>query len=174
MAELIYLGMGSNVGDRMDWLRRALVQLGAAGLRVLRVSSVYETEPVGRREQPWFLNCVVEAVAEEPLDPQELLRRLHAIEHEAGRRRTKENEQGPRTLDLDIVLWGERQISLAGLQVPHARFRQRRFVLAPLAELNPELRDPATGKSISALLQRAPRERVRRFKEGLVGGAGGG
>ncbi len=126
-------------------LRAAVERLNAPDLRLLRVSSVYETEPVGFREQPWFLNQVAEF--ESDLAPRELLNRAKAVEKELGRVPTFVN--GPRNIDIDLLLCGDAVVQSEDLVVPHPRYRERRFVLDPLLELNPDLRDPVTGLRIA-------------------------
>ena len=153
----VYLGMGSNVGDRERNLAAALAQLAAPALRVLRVSSTYETEPVDYTDQRWFLNLVVEAETE--LFPMQLLARIVKIERALGRVRTV--PKGPRTLDIDILLYGRAVIRSAELEIPHPRMGERRFVLAPLAELAPGLRHPLTHKTIREMLEAAPVQAVR-------------
>ncbi|MES1261838.1 MAG: 2-amino-4-hydroxy-6-hydroxymethyldihydropteridine diphosphokinase [Acidobacteriota bacterium] len=145
----MYLGLGSNMGDREAHLRSALRQLEAPNLRLQRVSGLYETEPVGLRNQAWFLNLVAEFETE--LMPKQLLHRAQRVERELGRQRTIPN--GPRTVDVDVLLYGNAVIRCDELVVPHPRYHERRFVLAPLAELNPALRDPVTGRSVAELLQ---------------------
>jgi len=156
----VYLSLGSNVGDREAALARALERLAAAGLRLLRISSVYETEPVDRPDQPWFLNLVVEAETE--LFPRMLLMRVQRIEYELGRRRAA--PKGPRTIDIDILLYGDAVIRMPDLTVPHPRMSERRFVLEPLAELVPELRHPRDGRPIRELLETTRTQRVRRVE----------
>jgi len=153
----VYLGLGSNVGDREENLAKALAQLTAPDLRIARVSSKYETEPVGFAEQRWFLNLVAEA--ETDLFPMQLLSRTLKIERSLGRVRTVKN--GPRTIDIDILLYGKTVIRTATLEVPHPRMAERRFVLAPLAELAPDLRHPLTHKSIREMLDAAPPAAIR-------------
>jgi 2-amino-4-hydroxy-6-hydroxymethyldihydropteridine diphosphokinase len=127
---------------------------------VRRVSSVYETEPVGVRNQPWFLNVVVEGETE--LFPVQLLERMQAIEIRLGRRRPA--EQGPRTMDIDILLYGDFRIERRDLTVPHPRLSERRFVLEPLVELAPELRHPVSRVTMRELLAATPdRSAVRRL-----------
>jgi 2-amino-4-hydroxy-6-hydroxymethyldihydropteridine diphosphokinase len=156
--KLIYLSLGSNVGDRERHLREAVAQLAAPDLRVLRTSPVYETEPVDYINQGWFLNLVVEAETE--LMPLQLLNRTQKIERGLGRVRTI--AKGPRTIDIDILLYGRAVIRGARLEVPHPRMAERRFVLAPLADLAPDLRHPATHASVREMLERAPRQEARR------------
>lgn len=145
---IVYLGLGSNIGDREAMLRSALEDLDKPDLRLLRVSSIYETEPMGLRDQRWFLNLAAEFDCE--LFPRQLLQRTQRTERHYGRLRTLPN--GPRTLDIDILLYGNSVVKTDGLEIPHPRYRERRFVLAPLAELNPGLRDPVSGKTVGAML----------------------
>ncbi|HWE52966.1 MAG TPA: 2-amino-4-hydroxy-6-hydroxymethyldihydropteridine diphosphokinase [Bryobacteraceae bacterium] len=156
---IVYLGLGSNVGDREAMLRSALDDLDRPELQLLRASGIYETEPIGLREQRWFLNLVAEFDCE--LFPRQLLQRTQRTERAYGRLRTLPN--GPRTLDIDILLYGNSIVKTEALEIPHPRFRERRFVLAPLAELNPELRDPATGKPVTTLLAGLQGQSVRRI-----------
>jgi 2-amino-4-hydroxy-6-hydroxymethyldihydropteridine diphosphokinase len=154
-----YLALGSNIGDREQNLKDALAKLAAPDLRVARLSSVYETEPVGFTAQRWFLNLVVEI--ETDLFPLQLLSRIAKIEQALGRVRTVKN--GPRTLDIDILLYGRAVVRGARLEIPHPRMAERRFVLAPLAELAPELRHPVTHQSIRAMLDAAPAVGARKL-----------
>jgi 2-amino-4-hydroxy-6-hydroxymethyldihydropteridine diphosphokinase len=147
-SRLVYIALGSNVGDRAAMLARAVEEMNRAGLRVLRQSSLYETEPVGGPPQPWFLNAVVEAETELP--PQRVLQTLQQIEQTMGRQRSI--ACGPRTLDLDILLDGNSVIRSGELEIPHPRLAQRRFVLAPLAELAPALVHPLLRKTVAELL----------------------
>ncbi len=121
------------MGDRMEHLRRALAELEAGGVHIRRVSKIYETEPYGYRNQSWFLNLVAEA--DTGLFPMQLLARIHQIERTLKRRRTILN--GPRTIDIDIVFYGKAAIKTASLDIPHPRYRERAFVLAPLSDLIP-------------------------------------
>jgi 2-amino-4-hydroxy-6-hydroxymethyldihydropteridine diphosphokinase len=148
----IYLGLGSNVGDREGNLRAAIERLP-----VLRVSPVYETEPVDYTDQRWFLNVVVEAETE--LSPRELLNATSRIEQELGRVRTV--AKGPRTIDIDILLFGDAVIDEPDLQIPHPRMAERRFVLAPLADLATDLRHPVTRRTVREMLAAAPAETIR-------------
>lgn len=154
----VYLSLGSNLGDRERLLERALEKLAASGVRVLRVSSVYETEPVDRRSQPWFLNMVVEA--ETALLPRVLLMRIRRIELELGRRRL--GTKGPRPIDIDVLLYGDAVIRTPELTVPHPRMGERRFVLEPLAELVPQLRHPLNGRTVWQMLEAIRGQIVRR------------
>jgi len=145
----IYLSLGSNVGDRLANLRAAIAALPGAGVSVRKISSIYETEPVDLIEQPWFLNCVVEA--ETNLQPLALLHALRAIEYSMGSKKLV--AKGPRIIDLDILLYAEQVIDTPELQIPHPRLSQRRFVLVPLAEIAPTLNDPVSGATVQILLQ---------------------
>lgn len=132
----VYLGLGSNLGDRAAYLRQAVDALGRLpGTRVLRLSSLYETRPWGLAEQPHYYNLVVEL--ETSLAADELLRQALAIEAALGRVRTV--RFGPRTIDIDVLLYGDQTFDTPELTVPHPRMLQRAFVLVPLAELAPDL-----------------------------------
>lgn len=143
-----YLSLGSNIGDRAANLRNAIAALPAAGVRVTRVSSICETQPVDFLDQPWFLNCVVEGETSVPA--LTLLHGLREIETKMGSR--KEFPKGPRLIDLDILLYGAESIDTPELQVPHPRMSQRRFVLVPLAEIAPNLHHPQWQATVSELL----------------------
>jgi 2-amino-4-hydroxy-6-hydroxymethyldihydropteridine diphosphokinase len=145
---IVYLSLGSNLDDRLANLRAAIDALPQVGVRVRQESSIYETEPVDFLEQPWFLNCVVEGETE--IEPHALLQSLRAIESQLGSQR--EFAKGPRKLDLDILLYGDESIVTPDLQVPHPRMLQRRFVLAPLAEIAPHMQHPSWPATASTLL----------------------
>jgi len=157
--KIAYLGLGSNLGNRRGNLESAVQRLDSPELRVLRLSSIYETEPRDLADQPWFLNQVIEV--ETTLFPRQLLRRVQKMELDLGRRRSV--PKGPRLIDLDILLYASAKISTPGLEVPHPRMAERRFVLEPLAELAPELRHPLTGQTIKEMLTRVSRQTVRRI-----------
>ena len=159
-AKTVYLGLGSNVGAREQMLQTAIERLQSAALRILRVSSVYETEPQGRRNQRWFLNLVLEA--ETDFFPRQLLGRIAKIEQEMGRRRMLAN--GPRTIDIDILFYGGFVVNTPELRIPHPRFAERRFVLAPMVELAPELRDPVSRRTMRELLPGTAGQAVRRVE----------
>lgn len=145
----VLLGMGSNVGRPLDNLREAVFRLHEICL-VSRVSSVYRTEPVGNVEQDWFLNCAV--VIETSLDPFELLDRMLRIEAAMGRERTIRN--GPRIIDIDILLAGDRRIDDDSLTVPHPRMHERGFALRPSAEVAAQMRHPLLEATVEDLLER--------------------
>jgi 2-amino-4-hydroxy-6-hydroxymethyldihydropteridine diphosphokinase len=146
----VYFALGSNVGDREKNLRTAIAALAGAGVRVTKISSFYETEPVDLREQPWFLNCVVEGETE--VSALELLRALRAIETQMGSKKLV--AKGPRLIDLDILLFGDETIDTPELQVPHPRMHLRKFVLVPLAEVAPNLKHPSWSGTAADLLAR--------------------
>ena len=155
--KVVYLGLGSNLGDRTAALQTALQKLDSPALRLLKVSSVYETEPMGFRDQGWFLNLCAEF--ETTLFPRQLLQRTQRTEREMGRRRTVRN--GPRIIDIDVLLYGHAVVETSDQRIPHPRYTERRFVLAPLAELKPGLRDPVTGRTVSEMLGALEGQSVR-------------
>jgi len=138
-------------------LQTAIDSLNSRELRIRRLSSVYETEPRERRNQRWFLNLVAEAETE--LFPRQLLKRVARIEQDMGRRRMLAN--GPRNIDIDILFFGGFAVDTPELKIPHPRFAERRFVLEPLAELAPELRDPVSRRTIRELLAATAGQSVR-------------
>ncbi|HKO03422.1 MAG TPA: 2-amino-4-hydroxy-6-hydroxymethyldihydropteridine diphosphokinase [Candidatus Acidoferrales bacterium] len=174
MKKTVYLGLGSNRGDRAANLERAIVGLAAAGVQVVRRSSLYATEPVGFGPQQWFLNCVVEASTE--LMPRQLLRAAQQVERSLGRRRSVRN--GPRTLDIDILLYGATTVNMPDLEIPHPRIAERRFVLVPLREIAPGVRHPTLKRTIAELLaETSDCSEVRRWRasggeEGRAAGDG--
>jgi 2-amino-4-hydroxy-6-hydroxymethyldihydropteridine diphosphokinase len=144
----IYLSFGSNLGDRVAHIKKALERLAAAGIRICRVSSYYKTEPVDFRLQNWFVNCVAEV--ESDLMPLRLLKVCKAVERELGRRPGV--LKGPRTIDIDILLYENAVVRSRDLVIPHERMTERRFVLVPLMELAPNLRHPVSWISLPELL----------------------
>jgi 2-amino-4-hydroxy-6-hydroxymethyldihydropteridine diphosphokinase len=148
---IAYLSLGSNRGDRAAHLHAAMAELAAAGLRVLEVSPLLETRPLAAPGRRRFLNCAV--AVETDLPPRLLLRRLRRIERRHGRRgRPRANL--PRTLDIDLIFYGGVRILTAELQLPHPRFVQRPFVLAPLAAIAPRLRPPRRDRTVAQLARR--------------------
>lgn len=143
----VAIALGSNLGDRERHLREAGERLAAVVFN-LRFSTFHETDPVGAGPQPKFLNAA--AIGETALEPRDLLAEMQAIELALGRERPYAG--APRTLDLDLILYNARVLDEPGLVVPHPRFRERRFVLAPLAEIAPDWIDPVTGAEVRDLL----------------------
>ena len=155
----VYLGLGSNLGKREAMLQRAVGALDSPRLRIRRLSPVYETEPMYVTAQGWFLNLVAEA--ETDLFPLQLLHWTGKVERQLGRRRL--TPRGPRTIDIDILLFGNFVVRTPQLEIPHPHFRERRFVLEPLAALAPALRDPVTRKTVRELLAELPDQVVRKI-----------
>lgn len=154
----VYLSIGSNLGDREAHLREAVTALSANDVRVVRESSIYETEPRDVRDQPWFLNQMIEA--ETDLFPRQLLNRTQKIERAMGRQPGA--AKGPRVIDIDIVLFGNAIVKAPELEIPHPRMGERRFVLEPLAELSPDLRHPESRKTVRQMLEAAMDQVVRK------------
>ena len=147
MTVFAYIGLGSNLGDR-----RAMIDGALERLRPRRVSTIVETEPWGVADQPRFLNAVAEI--ETDLEPAELLDRLLDVERGLGR--VRREKWGPRTIDLDLLLYGDRQVASDTLSVPHPRLHERKFVLEGLAELCPDRTVPGLGRTVLQLLENAP------------------
>lgn len=157
------LSLGANLGDRAEQIERALELLPEAGVRILRRTRLYETEPVGTRSQRWFLNCLIEVETE--LMPLALLRALKRIERQFGRGGGGGAEPGARRIDIDIVLYGNRVVEMPELTIPHPRLAERRFVLEPLRELAPDWRHPKTQKTAAEMLaELSAAARVRRWQ----------
>ena len=144
----VFLSLGSNLGDRVGNIQKALDKLVEAGMEVRRVSSFYRTEPVEFRQQPWFVNCVAEVGTD--LLPMQLLKALQKVELSLGRRRIV--SKGPRTIDIDILLYENVVVQSAALNIPHESMADRRFVLVPLCELAAGLRHPVTDRTIAEML----------------------
>ena len=155
----VFLSLGSNLGDRLAFLAEAVSRLGQY-LRELRVSSVYETAPLYFTSQPRFLNIVV--AGRTRLPPRRLLSSALTIEEALGRDRAASGPKGPRPIDIDLLLYADLLIAEPDLRVPHPGMRERRFVLEPLLELEPLLRDPADGLPLAESLARLPGQGVDR------------
>jgi len=153
-----YLSLGSNIGDRRKYLQTAVARLQEAGVPITRVSSVYETEPVENADQAWFLNIVAETVTSvEPLDLLTICRQVESV-----LRRERRVDKGPRTLDIDILTCGTQVSDSPNLTLPHPRMCERRFVLEPLAELEPNLVIPGSANTVSEALAALSGQQVRR------------
>jgi 2-amino-4-hydroxy-6-hydroxymethyldihydropteridine diphosphokinase len=148
----VYLALGSNIGNRVENLRKALALLAEARIKIEKASAIYETEPVDYLDQDWFLNAVCEA--ETNLDPFALLKTMRVIESTMGSK--KVFAKGPRLIDLDILLFGDQTIDTLELQVPHPRMLNRTFVMAPLAEIAPNLRHPSWNATAAEILAKRP------------------
>ena len=156
-----YLGLGSNLGEREEFLRRAIERLTRlAALRLTGISSVYETEPVGRLDQPAFLNLVIRVQTE--LDPHDLLTLCQDVEAILGR--VRRERWGPRVIDIDILLYGQESVAEPDLVIPHPEMGMRAFVLVPLVELEPEVRGPG-GESVTLALARLDASGVRCYPQ---------
>lgn len=154
----VYIGLGSNLGDRAAQLDDALARMEAQHIKILRASSRYETAPQDVTSQPWFLNMVVEA--ETRFFPRQLLNILLRIERDMGR--VRRLAKGPRIIDLDLLLYGSAIVNAPELTVPHPSLPERRFVLEPLAELAPALRHPILRRTVRELLGGVSAQAVRR------------
>jgi 2-amino-4-hydroxy-6-hydroxymethyldihydropteridine diphosphokinase len=159
--KIVYLSLGSNLGDRAANLRTALDELGELG-SVDAVSSFYETEPVELAAQPWFLNCAAKLDTEKM--PRQLIAGILAIEQSMGRQRRQKN--GPRIIDIDILLFGTSVIDVPSLTVPHPKLHERRFVLEPLVEIAPDVRHPVFKRTMRELRDALPAgQTMRRIAE---------
>jgi 2-amino-4-hydroxy-6-hydroxymethyldihydropteridine diphosphokinase len=158
----VYLSLGSNLGDRAAHIEQALARLAEKNVRIIKRSSFYETEPVEFLAQGWFLNIAVEAETE--LTPRQLLHVIRNVELELGRERIVQS--GPRTIDIDILLFGTNIVSAADLEIPHPRMTERQFVLVPLAEIAPTLLHPVLRLTMSELLAATKdRSQVKRIEK---------
>ncbi len=161
---MIYLSLGSNLGDREAHLRKALEKLHQKEILLVRESSIYETEPVDVPDQPDFLNLVCQV--ETPLEPESLLAACQEIECEMGRLRGK--TKGARNIDIDILFYGRRIVEKPFLKIPHPAWRQRNFALIPLAEIAPDFRDPVSDQTVHSLQRQcSDRSRVTPYADRL-------
>lgn len=151
MRKIAFLSLGSNVGDRVANLKAAIERIRSLG-EVIATSSIYETEPVEFLVQPWFLNCVLKLDTEKM--PKQLLAAILNIEKEMGRHRRQ--KKGPRTIDIDILLFGNSVVETNGLTIPHPALHERRFVLEPMSEFAPDVRHPVFKKRMRELLEALP------------------
>ena len=162
MIQNAYVGLGSNLGDRAGYLLLAIRGMLDAGLDVIRLSSVYETDAVEYEQQPPFLNMVAELRGATLPEPEQLMARLLRVEYALGR--TREVPMGPRTIDLDLLIFRDHRSDTEFLTLPHPRLHTRRFVLVPLTELVPHLVHPVLGKPLSTLLNNlSDQSAVRRW-----------
>jgi len=146
----VFIGFGSNLGDSVEICQQAIAMLAShPQIEMHEVSSFYRTEPEGYTDQPWFINGVLRCTSQ--LEPMEILEILRAVETHLGR--TRKIRWGPRTLDLDILSYGDLLVNLPDLVIPHPRLHERRFVLVPLMEIAPEWRHPLLQMSVEGLLQ---------------------
>ena len=158
----VFLSLGSNVGNRVAHIRKAFELLANVGIEIRRVSSFYQTEPVDFLPQRWFVNCVAEVGTD--LMPLRLLKTLQGVERTLGRR--PGIPQGPRPIDIDILLYENVVVRSRALTIPHARLSERRFVLVPLRELAAHLRHPVTQRTVVEMLHDTPdSSQVIRLKE---------
>jgi len=148
----VYLALGSNLGNRRVNIETALKKLAENAVKVRRVSSLYRTEPIGYTAQPWFVNCAAEVATD--LMPVQLVRRCQAIQREMGRRPGPRN--GPRLIDVDILLYENLVMRSPEVTIPHPRMSERRFVLVPLSEIAAEAEHPVTRQTVREMLGSAP------------------
>jgi 2-amino-4-hydroxy-6-hydroxymethyldihydropteridine diphosphokinase len=159
MHKVVYLSLGSNLGDRDANLRNAIERLRGVG-NPIAISSFYETEPIDVVLQPWFLNCAVKLDTEKM--PRQLITAILSLEQDMGRQRKQ--QKAPRTIDIDILLFGSSIIEIPSLTIPHPRMHERRFVLEPLAEIAPDARHPIFKRTIRELREALPAgQTVKKF-----------
>jgi 2-amino-4-hydroxy-6-hydroxymethyldihydropteridine diphosphokinase len=158
----VFLALGSNLGDRQQNLESAIGALESAGVHVIQRSTIYETEPQEFKDQPWFLNMALEA--ETSCFPIQLLTLIQRIERELGRIRSRESvPKGPRTIDIDILIYGKSVLDIPELTIPHPRISGRRFVLEPLLEIAPGLRHPGSGRPFARDLAQLTGQRTTKL-----------
>ncbi|MEM0466899.1 MAG: 2-amino-4-hydroxy-6-hydroxymethyldihydropteridine diphosphokinase [Candidatus Thermoplasmatota archaeon] len=160
----VYLGLGSNIGDKEKNIQKAIRSIREL-YSITKISKLYHTEPVGYKQQDWFLNCAVEI--ETDVHPEIILASLQMIEKKIGRTETRVN--GPRTIDIDLLFYGDKIMNRVNLTIPHPRLHDRRFVLQPLLDLNPGFQHPILKKTIRELYDNlsAP-EQVQLYKESFL------
>ncbi|MBI4397302.1 MAG: 2-amino-4-hydroxy-6-hydroxymethyldihydropteridine diphosphokinase [Elusimicrobia bacterium] len=161
----VFVGLGSNVGNRLGFLRAGLTALGQMpGTKLMRVSRIYETSPVGPRQRP-FMNAAAEIRTE--LSPVDFLKEVKDMEKKIGRK--KRRRWGPREIDIDVLFFGSRRIKVKGLTVPHPELARRKFALQPLLDVAPRFRDPVSGKTVDRLNRELtdPRQSIRLYKTRL-------
>jgi len=158
----VFLSLGANLGDRLQNIKAALTLLRAEGICITRESSIYETEPQELKQQPWFLNIAVECRTNS--FPLQLLAVIRQVEKTLGRNRAAAIPKGPRLIDIDILVYGGAVIDTPDLIVPHPRMMERRFVLAPLTEIAPDLRHPITSILLRDQLDKIQGQHVRRLE----------
>jgi len=160
--KIIYLSLGSNLGDREQNLNRALAAMENERIHVIARSSLYETEPQGHLHQPWFLNMA--AACETRCFPLQLLTAVQRVEREMGRARNRAVPGGPRLIDIDILLFAKAVVNTSRLTIPHPRLLERRFVLEPLLEIAPDMRHPQTNELLSRYLSKVAGQKVERVR----------
>jgi 2-amino-4-hydroxy-6-hydroxymethyldihydropteridine diphosphokinase len=157
---IVFLGLGSNIGDKEEHINKALTLISEFN-EVKKISHIYLTEPVGNINQEWFLNCVVEIETE--IDPKKLLSSIKSIERKLGRTKTVKN--GPRSIDIDILFYGDFVVKTKNLVIPHPLIQERLFVLQPMMDVNPDFVHPILNKSILKLYESHPwAQRVMLYK----------
>jgi 2-amino-4-hydroxy-6-hydroxymethyldihydropteridine diphosphokinase len=152
----VYLALGSNVGDSAANIEKAIELLGQ-NLQAIKRAPVYRSKAVGYTDQPDFLNTAVSGQTN--LSPEELLKFVNEIEQQVGR--TQSFRWGPREIDIDIILYGDQTIKIEGLEIPHAEYKNRDFVLQPIIDIDPDLNDPSTGQSLKSFLEKAEKSLKR-------------
>jgi 2-amino-4-hydroxy-6-hydroxymethyldihydropteridine diphosphokinase len=158
---LVYLSLGSNVGDTEKNIKKAIQNIGDL-YKITKISKLYTTEPVGFKEQDWFLNCVVEI--ETSVHPEIIFASMQALEKKLGRTETRLD--GPRTIDIDLLFYGDKVVNRVNLTIPHLRVHERRFVLQPMLDVNPDFKHPVLKKTIQQLYDAlTTKEQVKLYKE---------